>query len=75
MRPGQRAPALHQATLGQAHAFRAADDDVVEHPHVDQCQRLFEARRHALIGLARLGVAARMLVTEDRAAAFSSGLA
>jgi hypothetical protein len=43
-----------------------ADDEVIEHPHVHECQRLLQAPRDELIRLARLEDTRWMVVGEDQ---------
>jgi hypothetical protein len=38
---------------------------VIDHPHIDQTQRIPQYIRDALVGLARLRDAARMVVRDD----------
>ena len=54
-----------QPPLGKRHAGPVADDDVVEHAHVDQCEGLAQAPGDVLVGLAGLGHARGVVVGED----------
>ncbi len=53
------------APLGQRHHLALADDQVVEHPHVDQRQRALERLRQELVGARGLRDAGRVVVRED----------
>jgi hypothetical protein len=52
---------LHQSALRKG-AGALADDDMIQGPDLHQGQGLFHTLRNALIGLARLGHAARVVV-------------
>ena len=64
--PAQVKAGLEQAHLPQARAFRAREDQVIEDGAVERVCRRGEATRDLAIGVARSGVAARMIVGEDK---------
>src|SRR5438045_653463 len=53
-----------ESTFGKAHGARSGDDEMVEHSHVDQRKRLFEALCEQFIGAARFGYTGRMVMRE-----------
>jgi hypothetical protein len=55
---------LQQPALGEA-GDGLADDQVVEHAHVDQRQRLGEAAGDGLVGAGGLGRTAGVVVRQD----------
>jgi hypothetical protein len=54
-------PRLQQAQFRERHAVGGGHDDVVQHLHVDQLQRVLQLARQDLIGPARLHDAGRVL--------------
>jgi hypothetical protein len=56
---------LQQTPLGEGDGLVAGDDEVVEHLHVHQRQRLAQVARQQLVGLARLRRAGRMVMRES----------
>jgi hypothetical protein len=56
---------LEQPLLCEARDVAAGDDQVIENPDVDECQRILQARGDQLVGLAWFGDAARVVVRED----------
>ena len=57
---------LQQPPLGQRHTGTVANDDVVEHAHVDEREGFAQAPGDVLVGLAGLGNAGGVVVGEDR---------
>ncbi|TWD47593.1 hypothetical protein FBY12_3302 [Pseudomonas sp. SJZ131] len=57
--------ALHPAVLRHRQRFPVADDEMVEHAHVDQFQRLLQASGEHSVGLTRLGVTGGVVVAQD----------
>src|SRR5205807_3350019 len=53
-----------KSTFGKSHSSRSGDDEMVEHSHVDQSERLFEALREQFIRAARFRYTGRMVVRE-----------
>jgi hypothetical protein len=43
-----------------------ADDEMIEYPHVHECEGLLQAPRDELVRLARLEHAGRMVVRDNR---------
>ncbi len=56
---------LKQAAFGEGHRLALADDEMIEHTHVHQRQRVGEAAGEPAIGVARLGDTRGMVVRED----------
>src|SRR5579863_3528825 len=54
-----------QPVLAEREARPVANDEVIEHPHVQQGERLLETAGNELIRLARLEHARRVVVGED----------
>src|SRR6266496_2647074 len=51
--PGDHFDSLDKSPFGKRHRARSGHDEMVENPHVDQGQRLFEVLRQQFIGTAR----------------------
>src|SRR6266704_5776469 len=56
---------LQQPALGERHGARPGDDEMVEHLDVDERERGFQRSREDLVGVARLGDARGVVVSED----------
>ena len=56
---------LQQAHFGHGHGLALADDQVIEHAHVDETNRIGNARCDGSVGGARLGNAGGMIVGQD----------
>ncbi len=56
---------LHEAATGQRRSPATADDQVIEEPDIDQLEGRFQAPRDALVRLAGLGNATRVVVGQD----------
>jgi len=54
-----------KSALREAKGIGARNDEVVEHPHIDECERLLESLGQKLVGTARFGDAGWMVVRED----------
>ena len=54
-----------QTAFGEGKRRISRDDEVIEHPDIDQGQGLLERLGQHLIGVAGLGYAGRMIVRED----------
>jgi len=69
--PGYRARCSLRGAPSKEPVFREretqpiADDEVIEHPHVHQCQRLLEAPGDELVRLARLENSRWMVMREN----------
>jgi len=57
---------LHPAVLGHGQRITVPDDEMIEHPHIDQVQRLLQAFGQHSVGLAGIGISRRMVMTEDQ---------
>src|SRR5574340_729672 len=57
-----------ETALGERDRLRGGNDDVIEHPHVDQCERALQRLRQELVGARRLGQPRRVVVREDHRA-------
>jgi hypothetical protein len=55
---------LDQSPFRKRHRARSGHDEMVENPHVDQGQRLFEVLRQQFIGAARFRYSGRMVMRE-----------
>jgi len=56
---------LQEPALGEREAGAIAHDEVIEHPDIEQRERIAQATRDELIGLARLGDPGRVVVRKD----------
>lgn len=59
-------PSLKKAALGEAHRVRPADDDVIEHAHIDKRQRIGQAAGQHPVGPGGLRYARGMIVDHDQ---------
>ena len=55
---------LDKSPFGKTDRARSGHDEMVENPHVDQGQRLFEVLRQQFIGTARFRYSGRMVMGE-----------
>src|SRR5712671_4354262 len=56
---------LKQAALGKRHGARPGDDEMVEHLNVDQSECAFQGAGEDLVGMARLGDAGGVVMSEN----------
>ena len=63
---GDAPSGLQQSALGKRQDVAAGDDQMIEHPNVDQFERSLQRPRQELIRPRRLGDARRMVVDEDQ---------
>lgn len=55
----------HPAIFGHGQRLAIADDEMIEHPHIDQPERIAEPARQLPISLARFGHARGMIVGQN----------
>jgi hypothetical protein len=66
---GRRRMALHQPAFGKRHHRVAGDDEMVDHPHIHQAQRVLQVLCQQLIGPRGLGFPEGWLCATASAAA------
>ncbi len=64
-RKGAEAPGLDQVTFGKGRGIATGDKDMIQRAHIYQRQCVLEPLGDGLIGTARLGIPAGMVVRED----------
>ena len=55
----------HPAVFSHRQRFAIPDDEMIEHPHIDQCQRIAEPAGQLTVSLTRLGDTGWMIVGQD----------
>ena len=58
---------LQNTIFGKRVGIPARDDDVIQHPDVDESQRLFQCMRQRLVGIAGVRFSRRMIVGQNDA--------